>query len=93
MRHTAASLAASSGYSLHEVKEMLGHQNIAMTSDLYLHLFKETQQLQAQALGEVIEPICKNPRATPPAPDCANREDLSLSREAVHRSSLSKKEH
>ncbi len=53
--HTAASIAASAGYSLHEVKEMLGHQNIKMTSDLYLHLFKETQQLQAQALGEVME--------------------------------------
>ncbi len=55
LRHTAASIAASAGYSLHEVKEMLGHQNIKMTSDLYLHLFKETQQLQAQALGEVME--------------------------------------
>ena len=55
LRNTAASIAASAGYSLHEVKEMLGHQNIKMTSDLYLHLFRETQQLQAQALGEVME--------------------------------------
>ena len=41
LRHTAASLAAKAGYSLHEVKEMLGHSTIKTTSDLYLHLFDD----------------------------------------------------
>ena len=51
LRHTAASLAAASGYSLHEVKEMLGHSTIKTTSDLYLHLFSDTQREKADALG------------------------------------------
>ncbi|MEX0754929.1 MAG: site-specific integrase [Actinomycetota bacterium] len=51
LRHTAASLAAKAGYSLHEVKEMLGHASIKMTSDRYLHLFPVQRQELAEKLG------------------------------------------
>lgn len=54
LRHTAASLAAAAGYSLHEVKEMLGHSTIKTTSDRYLHLFNEEKREKAERLGEVM---------------------------------------
>jgi hypothetical protein len=46
-----ASLAAESGYTLHEVKEMPGHSTIQITSDLYLHLFPDTMADKAERLG------------------------------------------
>jgi integrase len=54
LRHTAASLAASAGYSLHEVKDMLGHSTIKTTSDLYLHLFEEGKKEKAASLGQLM---------------------------------------
>ncbi|MDP9343011.1 MAG: site-specific integrase [Actinomycetota bacterium] len=54
LRHTAASLAAHAGYTLHEVKDMLGHTTIKTTSDLYLHLFKDTKRQKAESLGELM---------------------------------------
>jgi integrase len=54
LRHTAASLAAQAGYSLHEVKEMLGHSTIRTTSDSYLHLFADTKREKASRLGELM---------------------------------------
>jgi integrase len=54
LRHTAASLAAQAGYSLHEVKDMLGHTTIKTTSDLYLHLFKDAKRQKAESLGELM---------------------------------------
>ena len=54
LRHTAASLAAASGFSLHEVKELLGHSTIQMTSDLYLHLFDDAKHEKAERLGDVM---------------------------------------
>jgi integrase len=54
LRHTAISLAARAGYSLHEVKEMVGHSTIKTTSDRYLHLFEEGQQANAELLGQLM---------------------------------------
>jgi integrase len=54
LRHTAASLAAAAGYSLHEVKEMLGHSTIKTTSDRYLHLFHDEKREKAERLGDVM---------------------------------------
>jgi integrase len=54
LRHTFASLAADSGYTLHEVKEMLGHSTIQTTSDLYMHLFPDSLQQKADRLGASI---------------------------------------
>jgi integrase len=55
LRHTAASLAAAAGYTLHEVKEMLGHSSIQVTSDRYLHLFEDAKAEKAQWLGIVMQ--------------------------------------
>jgi integrase len=54
LRHTAASLAAEAGYSLHEIKEMLGHTTIKTTSDLYLHLFPDAKREKAEGLGRIM---------------------------------------
>ncbi len=54
LRHTAASLAAKADYSLHEVKEMLGHSTIKTTSDRYLHLFDDSRRQRAQSMGELM---------------------------------------
>ncbi|WP_229773812.1 tyrosine-type recombinase/integrase [Bifidobacterium sp. WCA-178-WT-4B] len=39
LRHTAASIAISSGANVKAVQRMLGHQNAAMTLDTYADLF------------------------------------------------------
>jgi integrase len=54
LRHTFASLAADAGYTLHEVKEMLGHSTIQVTSDLYMHLFPDSIHSKAERLGNLI---------------------------------------
>ena len=41
LRHTAASLAVSSGASVKAVQTMLGHASAAMTLDVYSHLFAD----------------------------------------------------
>lgn len=38
LRHTAASLLLAQGFTLEDVKRILGHSSIAMTSDIYGHL-------------------------------------------------------
>jgi integrase len=54
LRHTAASLASLAGYSIHEVKEMLGHSTIKTTSDRYNHLFEDTKRERASDLGDLM---------------------------------------
>lgn len=56
LRHTFASIAAANGYTLHEVKEALGHSDIGITSRLYLHLFPDDKRDKAQRLGKLISP-------------------------------------
>lgn len=41
LRHTAASLAVSSGASVKAIQTMLGHASAAMTLDVYSHLFAD----------------------------------------------------
>src|SRR5205085_2116405 len=55
LRHTAASLAAASGYSLQETKEMLGHASVQLTSNTYLHLFENEKRQRADRLGTLIQ--------------------------------------
>jgi integrase len=68
LRHTAASLAAQAGYSLHEVKEMLGHTTIKTTSDRYLHLFPESKRRKAQSLGKLMARSRAKPGKVVPMP-------------------------
>ena len=54
LRHTAASIAAANGYSLHEVQKMLGHSTIVTTANIYAHLYEDVAATKAQALGSVM---------------------------------------
>jgi len=44
LRHTAASLWAERGYSPKKVQTLMGHSTIAMTLDIYTHLWKSHDQ-------------------------------------------------
>lgn len=53
-RHTAATLALAGGASLDDVKRMLGHSSVAVTSDIYGHLVSGRQRAIANALDEAV---------------------------------------
>lgn len=44
LRHTAASIALAEGLTLEDVKQMLGHANISLTSDTYGHLVRDRKR-------------------------------------------------
>jgi integrase len=50
LRHTAASLAVSSGANVKAVQRMLGHASAAMTLDTYADLFDEDLDAVAERL-------------------------------------------
>jgi len=69
LRHTAASLAISSGANVKAVQSMLGHASAAMTLDRYSHLFDDVLETVADRLDEarqwtLVPPSC--PRASSP---------------------------
>jgi hypothetical protein len=53
--------AATHGATLHEVKEILGHSQIKLTSDLYSHLFLEAKRKAISKMDEMLGP--QNPVA------------------------------
>jgi integrase len=52
LRHTAASLAVSSGANVKAVQRMLGHASAAMTLDVYADLFDDDLDAVAVALNQ-----------------------------------------
>ena len=54
LRHTSASLMAAAGYSLHEVSRMLGHASVAITGDLYTHVFPAEQDKKADRFDAML---------------------------------------
>jgi integrase len=52
LRHTAASLAISSGANVKAVQRMLGHASAAMTLDIYADLFDDDLDAVAEALNQ-----------------------------------------
>jgi integrase len=50
LRHTAASLAVSTGAHVKSVQRMLGHASAAMTLDVYADLFEDDLDSVAEAL-------------------------------------------
>lgn len=52
LRHTAASLAISSGANVKVVQRMLGHKSAAMTLDVYADLFPDDLEQVAERLDE-----------------------------------------
>jgi integrase len=53
LRHTAASLAVSSGANVKAVQRMLGHASAAMTLDVYADLFDSDLEAVAQSVGKM----------------------------------------
>jgi integrase len=56
LRHTAASLAVSSGANVKAIQRMLGHASAAMTLDVYADLFDDDLEALATRLDEAIGP-------------------------------------
>lgn len=56
LRHTAASLLLAQGASLHEVKEILGHSQIRLTSDLYGHAYMAVKKEAVAKMDSVLAP-------------------------------------
>ena len=54
LRHTAASMMLAQGFSLDDVKRVLGHSSIAMTSDIYGHLVEGRSRELADRLDRVL---------------------------------------
>jgi integrase len=52
LRHTAASLAISSGANAKAVQRMLGHKSAAMTLDVYAALFEDDLDAVAVAMND-----------------------------------------
>ena len=63
LRHTAASLAISSGANVKAVQSMLGHASAAMTLDRYSHLFDDVLETVADRLDEAVSGLSCRPRA------------------------------
>lgn len=55
LRHTAASLAVSSGANVKAVQRMLGHASAAMTLDTYSDLFDDDLEAVADAMDAAVE--------------------------------------
>lgn len=56
LRHTAATLALMETGDLHAVQKMLGHQQVALTADLYGHATAESLRPMMEKLGRTIAP-------------------------------------
>lgn len=50
LRHTNASLMINSGISLKCISDLLGHCNTEITSNIYVHIFKEYKAKMAETI-------------------------------------------
>lgn len=57
LRHTAASLAVSSGANVKAVQRMLGHASAAMTLDVYADLFDDDLDAVADRMDETVSSL------------------------------------
>lgn len=55
LRHFCARYHISAGYELHDIKELMGHKSIAITSDVYGGLFDERRKEMAEKVGLAID--------------------------------------
>ncbi len=61
LRHTAASLLLAQGATLHEVKEILGHPQIALTANLYGHAYTSVLGESVDRVGSLFDPSDTSP--------------------------------
>ena len=57
LRHTAATVALAETGDLHGVQKMLGHQQVALTANLYGHATAETLRSVTDAIERSISPV------------------------------------
>lgn len=59
LRHTCASLLHAQGVSPKDIQAILRHAQLAITMDLYTHVFAERQYEAANAMDAVLKSIAK----------------------------------
>ena len=57
LRHSCASLLIAQGVPLEVVKQTLGHSQIGLTANTYLHLYEETQRQAAGAMDRLLRSV------------------------------------
>jgi hypothetical protein len=51
LRHSAATFVLAQGMTLEDVKQLLGHSSITLTSNTYAHVLEQRQRQVARAMG------------------------------------------
>jgi integrase len=54
LRHSAATFLLAQGFGLEDVKNLLGHSTIVLTSNTYGHVLEQRQQEMARGLDAVL---------------------------------------
>jgi integrase len=54
LRHSAATFLLSQGFGLEDVKNLLGHSTIVLTSNTYGHVLEQRQQEMARGMDAVL---------------------------------------
>ena len=54
LRHAAATFLLAQGMTLEDVKQLLGHSSITLTSNTYGHVLEQRQRQVAQAMDVVL---------------------------------------
>jgi integrase len=54
LRHAAATFALSQGFTLEDVKNLLGHSSIVLTSNMYGHVLEQRQTAVAKGMDAVL---------------------------------------
>ncbi len=54
LRHAAATFLLAGGFSLQDVKDLLGHSSIVLTSDTYGHVLEQRQEEVAAGMDAVL---------------------------------------
>ncbi|WP_370581964.1 tyrosine-type recombinase/integrase [Plantibacter sp. VKM Ac-2876] len=61
MRHTCASLLLAQGVQMRSVMEILGHANMAITSDIYFHVAPTTLRNASDAMNAALDSPAAGP--------------------------------
>jgi integrase len=54
LRHAAATFALSQGFTLEDLKQLLGHSSIVLTSHAYGHVLEQRQRAVAMGMDAVL---------------------------------------
>ncbi|HXQ96465.1 MAG TPA: tyrosine-type recombinase/integrase [Candidatus Acidoferrales bacterium] len=54
LRHTAATFLLAQGFTLEDVKNLLGHSSITLTSNTYGHVLEQRQQQVAAGMDAIL---------------------------------------